>query len=387
MVQIRGHHQSSFACLGRRRVINKNSGLNFHNPLPEVDRKSRYVPAPVDMTFAHSQSLLTRPKRDPRTILVDMRQGDVKLLTEALNLLTTRDEHFALITVGSEEILVPGVVNHAIREKDVVGQAQACHEAGIYLSVRPGAAFDEMMVRSLGMGAWPVVPEDGAYPELLPPELHGLCLYGAAPELLVARILQAWHVDRSKLQYQEEMTELLKQFDGPRASKVIDQRLEALAAKEPAADSPRRAHPQPPSAAKFTPIWIVRLGPRRVGLWFVGPGWAGLWPNSPGCQVELSRVAIRPGQFVVTFGEAVTLGVGVDNALDEDFAAGGSDADRVGDFDFNHLPVSEQTAGKLDALAALRQIVRRCADGDINRLAGVDAIFVAHVADACPTIS
>ena len=94
-------------------------------------------------------------------------------LNDALTYLRDRGEPFRLLAIAGSPKRASEIVTEfpcrIIAERDEIGQLRALHEAGIYLSVDAGATADELLLLALEAGCWPVVPEYGVFPELLPP--------------------------------------------------------------------------------------------------------------------------------------------------------------------------------------------------------------------------
>jgi hypothetical protein len=116
-----------------------------------------------------------------------------------------------------------------IHERDETNQLRAVHAAGTYLSLRHGATQDELLIPSLSVGCWPVVPQAGIFPELVPPCMHETSLHDGDPEAIVDLILHSWNGVRP-IGFEYEQEEILSNVDAKRASKVIDEMLEEVAA-------------------------------------------------------------------------------------------------------------------------------------------------------------
>jgi hypothetical protein len=102
------------------------------------------------------------------------------------------------------------------------------YESGIVLSGKRDAACDHHLVRALTLGCWPVAPNSGVYPELIPEQLHEGCLYDGTYQRLVDCVLDAWGMGRPE-GYHERLFTILHSFDALGACRAIDQRLEELA--------------------------------------------------------------------------------------------------------------------------------------------------------------
>ena len=107
--------------------------------------------------------------------------------------------------------------------------ASTTTQAAVVISARPGAVSDLHAVRGLHVGCWPVFPDDGVYPELLPAKMHSSCLYDATlAERLVTQVQNVWWIERPE-NYQAELAEILAKYEVSTACAAMDDRLEQLA--------------------------------------------------------------------------------------------------------------------------------------------------------------
>jgi hypothetical protein len=210
-------------------LIEKHPELSGRNPLPEMTAKAQLMPPPVDIEAAQQLLLSDGPvERNPRLLFADTRDANVSLLNDALMGLTRRAEKFSLVTVGPVDGLSDELPRRTISERDDAAQIRALHESAVLISARPGAASDYYAVRGLHAGCWPVFPNTGVYPELLPKALHSLCLYdGTAADRLVNQLQNVWWVEPPS-GYQQELDDILAQFDGVQVCQAIDDRIEQL---------------------------------------------------------------------------------------------------------------------------------------------------------------
>jgi len=209
-------------------LVEKHLELSTRNPMPELAAKAQLILPPVDLAAVHELVEGRSIVRQKRTIFIDTRDADIRLLNAALGTLHRRNEKFSLITVGPVDELSANFPRRTISEINETAQIEALHEAGLILSAKVTAAADHPLIRALAAGCWPIVPDTGVYPELLPEELHRHCLYDGSHDILVSRLLDTWHLERPG-GYMDEMLRILQQFDAIGACKAVDQRLEELA--------------------------------------------------------------------------------------------------------------------------------------------------------------
>jgi hypothetical protein len=213
-------------------MVERHSELSSRNPVPEMLSKSRMMLPPVD-THLQTTIQATNPvRREPRTIFVNTRDADMELLNLGLSTLSMRGERFKLLTVGPLDKLSSTLARAAIEENDEYAQMVAMMRCDVFLSTHRWAPVDLHAVRALTAGCWPVVPEDGVYPELIPKKLRRSCLYEATPDALSSRIQDVWHL------HPEEdpataaaFAESIRPFDAITACKAMDERLSALATR------------------------------------------------------------------------------------------------------------------------------------------------------------
>lgn len=211
-------------------LVERHPELAGRNPMPQIMQKARLMPPPVETSLAFDAAM-QRSQRQPRTIFFDTREADTNLLNEVFASLSGMGEPFSLVTVGPVDELKNELPRRTVSESDERAQFRALHEAGIILSGKPNAACDHHMVRALSAGCWPIAPQLGVYPEILPERMHTPCLYDGTPEGLLNHLLDAWNFERVG-GYQEELDAILHQFNPLSACRAIDQRLEELAAMQ-----------------------------------------------------------------------------------------------------------------------------------------------------------
>jgi uncharacterized protein DUF3524 len=218
-------------------MVEKHSELSSRNPVPEMLAKSRLMLPPFDLNLTSSIQMANPVKREPRTIFVSTRDADMELLNLGLATLSMRGERFKLLTVGPLEKLSNAFARVAIDENDEYAQTAALLRADVFLSTQRWAPVDLHAVRALTAGCWPIVPEDGVYPEIIPKKLRKSCLYEATADALSSRVQDVWHLHPEEDGSAEAaFLESIKGFDAIVACKAMDERLNALVAKR----GPRR---------------------------------------------------------------------------------------------------------------------------------------------------
>ena len=138
-----------------------------------------------------------------------------------------RGEKFELITVGPVEELLPELPRTTLAEQDELAHVRAMLQSGVFISVKDGCPCDYRAVRAFAAGCWPVVPAPGCYPELLPQKIHGQAMHDNTPSGLASKLQDSWHLD-PPTGYEDELADILGQFDPMTACKEMDERLELL---------------------------------------------------------------------------------------------------------------------------------------------------------------
>lgn len=221
------YHEESFLEKAAA-LVSLHPEIAGRSPVAALRAKIQIVPPPAETGMLHDV-LASGPQifRDPRTLFVDVRGSDRELLVDVLRRLELRGEAFNVITVGPQRGIPDDIPRLVIHERDEAGQFRALHEAGIFIGLRHAATTDDLIVPALAAGCWPVVPEIGLYPELLPPALHLCCLHDGSVESIVNRILDAWYAERP-VGFEFDQQEILSRFDASPAVRLIDERVEDL---------------------------------------------------------------------------------------------------------------------------------------------------------------
>jgi hypothetical protein len=210
-------------------LVERNPEIASRNPLPEIAAKAQLMPPPVGLALGSQLLEESAVERDPRMLFVDTRDADVRTLNSALGGLYRRGEKYTLTTVGPVDGLDDSLPRSTISERDEEAQVRAMLRSAVMFSARPGASSDHYAVRALQLGCWPIFPNSGVYPELLPKSLHSQCLYDSVdPTKVVSQLQNVWWIEQPK-NYRSELSELLGAFDAATAVRNMDDRLEQLA--------------------------------------------------------------------------------------------------------------------------------------------------------------
>ncbi|MFI5379419.1 MAG: DUF3524 domain-containing protein [Tepidisphaerales bacterium] len=210
-------------------LVEGHPELSARNPLPELTGKAHLMPPPVDLTLDHDVLQQEEIKRDPRVLFVDTRDADLRTLNFALGVLERRGEKVTLVTIGPVVGLECRGPRITIAEQDEIAQIRALHQAGVMLSTRPHAPSDYHAVRALNAGCWPIFPDSGVYPELLPEAMHHACLYETGSgDRLATQIQNTW-LTEPPAGYERELSHILARFNALEACHAMDERLEQIA--------------------------------------------------------------------------------------------------------------------------------------------------------------
>lgn len=211
-------------------LVSRHRELQDRNPMPGLAAKAHLVPPPLDLTQA-LEIASDHPMPHPRAVLVDARGDDQEAVATALADLHKKNEKMALGVIGRLKGLPESLKYTSIPERDDYAHLKALLNSSILLSTRENAASCELTIRALAMGRLPIVPCSGVYPELMPEALHSYCFHDGSAESVAEQLLNAWYTERP-MGFDMHAEDVLTQFDALRACRVIDERLESLAAAE-----------------------------------------------------------------------------------------------------------------------------------------------------------
>jgi hypothetical protein len=220
-------HQKTFFARANA-LVAKHPELSANTPVPDMMRKAKLYRPPVDLGVLQELATTEQIRRGRKTIFVDTRDADVRLLTASLETLVRRGQNFELITVGPVGELSAELPRVTIPEAEELPQYRALLRAGVFVSVKPNAVADVRAVMAMAAGCRPIVPEAGVYLELIPKPLQGYCLYEVSPDMLASRVQDVWFVEQPS-EYEDEMRRAVANFDPITQARAIDQRLEELA--------------------------------------------------------------------------------------------------------------------------------------------------------------
>jgi hypothetical protein len=212
-------------------LVARHPELSSRNPMPELTHKAQLLAPPVD--FNPIQEILGQGDvpRKKKAIFVDTRDANVGVLNSALSQLKRRGEKFELITVGPVEELSADLVRTTLPEADEWAHVKAMLGCGVYVSTKDACPADYRAVRALAAGCWPVVPNAGVYPEIIPAKAHARALFDGSPSALASRLQDVWHLD-PVTGIETQIADILHQFDPIVACRAIDERLEQLASSQ-----------------------------------------------------------------------------------------------------------------------------------------------------------
>ncbi|MEO6435468.1 MAG: DUF3524 domain-containing protein [Tepidisphaeraceae bacterium] len=213
-------------------LVQRHPELSSRNPMSVLSAKAQLMAPPVDFNPIHELLLHGPIPRKKRTIFVDTRDANVKLLNAAFSTLARRGEKFELITVGPVEELAPDLPRTTLPETDELAHVKAQLASGIFVSAKDGCPCDYRAVRALAAGCWPVVPNSGCYPEIIPARIHGATMYDGTASALTSRLQDVWHLELPG-GHEQELAEILHKFDPMTACRAIDERLEELCGTQP----------------------------------------------------------------------------------------------------------------------------------------------------------
>lgn len=221
------YHKQTFL-IRARALVDRHPELKTSDPMDSIAAKSRLMPTPIDLGIVEEVQAAGPVQREPRTMFVDIRDGNIALLNGAVFRLRQRSVPFKLLVVGTSKSLDARIPRTAIPELNDWEQVKAMLSAGLVISIRPEAASDYMVMRALLAGCRPILPDAGCYPEILPAELHGETLYDpSAGEMLADRVAAVLSPSRGPWGW-DGFRQHLRPYDAIAACRAIDERIEQL---------------------------------------------------------------------------------------------------------------------------------------------------------------
>jgi hypothetical protein len=203
-------------------VVRRHQELHNRNPMEQIAAKCVYVTPPVELA-------LTAPaqKRDVHDVFADLRGCDTRALVGALSHLKEDGEEFRLTAMTLPGDLPSTVGYIPVDERDAAAISAAISRAGIYLSVRSDAYSDPLLLQALAAGCWPVVPDSGCYPEIVPMIIQLTSLHDSTAQGLSTRLMEAKQTERPD-GYEQAVLDKLSAFEAAAACREIDRRIEGL---------------------------------------------------------------------------------------------------------------------------------------------------------------
>jgi hypothetical protein len=212
-------------------LVERHPELSSRNPMHGITKKVQFLPPPIDTSIVADvrAGMTDSVERNPRLIFIETRDADIRLLNNALGMVDGRGQTFELVTVGPSEGISEDFPRRGLPEANEESHIQAMLGAGIVASAKPSAASDFLVARALIAGCRPVLPRGACYPEMIPSELHGACLFEPpTPDAMATKLINALSAPEPWAQ-DESVRKALKQFDPVAACKSMDDRLEQLA--------------------------------------------------------------------------------------------------------------------------------------------------------------
>jgi hypothetical protein len=227
------YHLKTFLARGSA-LVARLPELAERNLIPEIAAKARLMPPPMDLSYVSRTALGSAVTRDPRAIFVETRDANVPLLNAALDVLHGPGREFRLITVGPVELLSDDFVRRPVKEMDEVAQVLGMLESAVFVSAKLAATSDYLCVRALLAGCRTLVPKAGVYAEMFKGHEQSVSFYEPTPSDLAAKLRSALDASASPSPARD-WRRALKAFDAISACRLIDERLEQLAASQASA--------------------------------------------------------------------------------------------------------------------------------------------------------
>src|SRR5439155_16974405 len=176
-------------------LVARHPELSSRNPMPELTHKAQLLPPPVDFNPIQEALADGQIPRRKRAMFVETRDANVAVLNSALSQLARRGEKFELVTVGPVEELSETFRRTTLPENDELAHVKAMLGCGIFMSTKDNCPCDYRGVRALAAGCWPVVPQAGFYPEMIPQKMQPSAMYDGSPADLASKIQDVWDLE------------------------------------------------------------------------------------------------------------------------------------------------------------------------------------------------
>ncbi|MCS7033165.1 MAG: DUF3524 domain-containing protein, partial [Phycisphaerae bacterium] len=142
-------------------LVRRHPELSGMNPIPDLIGKATVMVPPINLPEIEELRRTERIVRGKRTIFVETREANNRLLNAVMSLLRRRGETFQLITVGPVEELAADLPRITLSENDERAHARGLLQSSIFLSTRFDAPCDHHAIRGLAAGCWPLCPQMG----------------------------------------------------------------------------------------------------------------------------------------------------------------------------------------------------------------------------------
>lgn len=194
-----------------------------------TSRCSLVIP-PVEVNAVHEIETAIGFERNPKSLFVDLRSADTRLLAAGLEVLKRRGETFELVTIGPRGDLPESYPRTSVPEFDEDGATFAMARCGTYLSTNLDATFDARAVMALASGMRAILPDSGAYPEIVPSHAHDSTLYKPHPDFLASAIQDLWALPELS-GWDDELRNSVSQYEAESVVGTIDWKLATVAQK------------------------------------------------------------------------------------------------------------------------------------------------------------
>ncbi|NLX42807.1 MAG: DUF3524 domain-containing protein [Chloroflexi bacterium] len=221
------------------RLLKHHADFNELDTIPLLRGRSAVLPLGIDLASL-DRARPSQPRSGPLLILWNHRweyDKDPASLVQALDRLMDWGGEFEVALLGERFVSEPPAFVEA-RERlgsrlvhyGYVPSRQAyarwLWEADVVVSTAIHDFFGAATVEAMYCECWPLLPNRLAYPELVPPEYHGRCLYASLDDL-VERLRQAAQ-DPIALRQGSTLRSAVAQYDWRRMAPQYDAILEEM---------------------------------------------------------------------------------------------------------------------------------------------------------------
>ena len=212
-------------------LFSRNPDISGQSSVSEIRSKCLVMPPPVDLNrvFSNASAGSKNIIRNPRKVLMDIRDSDPAEIIEIKRRFEMRGEVFDLVTVADPNKIPKVLAASNISPREETKLFQAMRQAGVYLCSRNKVLSDELFIPAMSAGCWPVIPEAGMFIESIPPAMHLYCMHDGTLESIMTRIEDAWYTERPP-GYDIELQEYISKRDAKESCRMIDELIEDIAA-------------------------------------------------------------------------------------------------------------------------------------------------------------